>query len=54
MLLDRPADALRRNRVVAVVTDAEFKKIRKIAEAREQAVGTLAYEVLTRWLNRQN
>ena len=48
-----PPENVRRNRVIAQLTDAEFKKLHRLAEKRDLPVGTLVYEILARSLKRR-
>ena len=48
-----PPETVRRNRVVAQLTDAEFKKIHKWSDEKDIPVSTLVHEVLARALKRQ-
>lgn len=43
----------RRNRVVVMVTDAELEKLQASAEDQDLPAGTVAYEVLAKWLRRR-
>ena len=49
----KPADEVRRNRVVVMVTDAELAKLHRLAEERTLPIGTAAYEIVERALRRR-
>lgn len=47
-----PPEEVRRNRVVVMLRDAELAKLHRLAEARGQPLGTVAYELLSPALRR--
>jgi hypothetical protein len=49
-----PPELVRRNRVVVMLSDAEFETMQAIAQEREVPVGTAAYEILARALKRRS
>lgn len=49
-----PPELVRRNRVVAMLTDAEFEKLQREAKASQVPLGTMAYEAICAFLNRVN
>ncbi len=48
-----PVAAVRRNRVVVLLTDDELSKLEEIAEKRGLPIGTAAYEIVGRALARR-
>jgi len=48
-----PAEQVRRNRLVVMVTDAELAAIQTLAAKRGVPQGTIAHEVLTHALRRR-
>ena len=48
-----PREKLRRNRVVAMVTDAELAKLDRMAEAKDLPLGTVVYEIVAQALRRR-
>ena len=48
-----PPELRRRNRVVVLLTDAEFLALRGLAERSDVPVGTLAYEFIQRELRKR-
>ena len=44
---------VRRNRVVVMLIDSDFDALKRIAAERDLALGTVAHEVLTKWLRRR-
>ena len=46
-------EAVRRNRVVVMLTDAELKKLRRLADQKDLPLGTAAYEFVGRGLKRR-
>ena len=48
-----PPEAVRRNRVVVMLTDAELEKLEKFAAKKDLPVGTLAYGFVARALKRR-
>jgi hypothetical protein len=49
-----PSGEIRRNRVVALLADAEFKKLERWANERALPLGALAREILERALRRRD
>jgi len=49
----KPAEELRRNRVVIMLTDAELAKLHRLADERALPLGTVAYSVFAKALTRQ-
>lgn len=49
----KPAEQVRRNRVVAMVTDAELAKLNRLAAHKRVPLGTVAYELLASALARR-
>ncbi len=49
----RAPESVRRNRVVTLITDAEFEKLTKLAEKEGKSVSALTHEVLSRFLRRR-
>ena len=49
----RPAEEVRRNRVVVMLTDAELAKLERIAEAKDFPLGTVAYQIVASSLSRR-
>lgn len=49
----KPAEEVRRNRLVVMITDAELAALRALAGKRGVPQSTLAHEVLARLLRRQ-
>lgn len=47
-----PIEAVRRNRVVVMLTDAELAKLHRLSEARELPLGTVAYQLFEPALRR--
>lgn len=43
----------RRNRVVTLVTDSEFKELRATADATGQSVSALVHQIVSRFLKRR-
>ncbi len=41
-----PAGAVRRNRVVIMLTDSELAKLHRVAEAKDLPLGTVAYQIV--------
>jgi len=50
----KPAEEVRRNRLVIMVTDAELDAIQALAARRGVPQGTVAHEVLLRALRRRD
>ena len=48
-----PSPYARRNRVAVLLSDAELRKLKRLADARDLPFGTVAYELLARALKRQ-
>ncbi len=48
-----PPEAIRRKRVVTLMTDAEFEKLKTIAEKQGKSVSALTHEILLRFLRRR-
>ncbi len=48
-----PSPDARRNRVVVMLSDAELKKLRRLAHEKDLPVGTVAYEFVGRGLKRR-
>ena len=49
----KPSEAVRRNRVVIMLTDAEIAKLHRLADAKELPIGTLAYKVFSEAFRRK-
>ena len=47
-------DKVRRNRVVTMVTDAEFAQLKSLAEAEGKSLSLVVYAVLSRYLKRRS
>lgn len=47
-----PPEAVRRNRVTVLLTDAELAQLHRLAESSGQPLGTVAYEFVRRGLAR--
>ena len=47
-----PPEAVRRRRVVTLLTDAEFKELTRIAEAEKESVSALVHRIIARFLAR--
>ena len=55
--LGRPPGApesIRCKRVVTLLTDAEFEKLTKIADERENSVSALVHQIVSRYLRRRS
>ena len=55
--LGRPPGApesIRHNRVVTLMTDAEFEKLTKIADEKEKPVSALVHQIVLRYLKRRS
>ena len=48
-----PPEKLRRNRVVAMVTDAELAKLHRLTDDKDLPLSTIVYEILARALKRR-
>ena len=48
-----PPEKVRRNLVRAMLTDAEFKKIERLADEQDRPLSTVVYEILARALKRR-
>jgi hypothetical protein len=48
-----PAETIRRNRVVVMLTDGELAKLHHLADERNLPLGTAAYEFVARGLARR-
>ncbi|HTF32187.1 MAG TPA: hypothetical protein VK714_00635 [Myxococcota bacterium] len=48
-----PVEAVRRNRVVVMLTDGELAKLHRLAEEKVLPLGTAAYEFVARGLARR-
>jgi hypothetical protein len=47
-------ESIRHKRVVTLMTDAEFKKLAKIADENERSVSALVHQIVLRYLKRRN
>ena len=47
-----PAKNVRRNRVVAMLSDSELAKLQRLAHQQEKPLGTCAYEIIAQRLKR--
>jgi len=47
-------EAVRRNRIAFMVTDAELAKLEALAKMRKLPLGTVAYEIVERALRRRS
>ncbi len=55
--LGRPPGApesIRRNRVVTLMTDAEFEKLTRIADEEEKSVSAMVHQIISRYLKRRS
>ena len=55
--LGRPPGApesIRHKRVVTLMTNAEFKKLTKIADENEKSVSALVHQIVSRYLKRRS
>jgi hypothetical protein len=55
--LGRPPGApesIRHRRVVTLMTDAEFEKLTKIADEKEESVSALVHQIISRYLKRRS
>ena len=50
----RAPESIRRNRVVTLMTDAEFEKLTKVAEEKEESVSALVHQIVSRYLKRRS
>ncbi len=48
-----PSPDARRNRLTILLTDAEWRKLKRLAERRDLPFGTVAYEFVARALKRR-
>ena len=48
-----PSPDARRNRLTILLTDAEWRKLKRLAERRDLPLGTVAYEFVARALKRR-
>ena len=46
-----PPEIVRRNRVVTMVTDAELRKLSKVANDENRSLSAVVHEILSRHLN---
>ena len=44
----------RRNRVVTLMTDAEFENLTKVADQDEKSVSAMVHEIVSRYLKRRS
>ena len=49
----RAPESVRQNRVVTLVTDAEFKKLAKLAGEEEKSMSAMVHKIITRYLKRR-
>ncbi len=49
-----PPESIRRNRVVTLLTDAEFEKLTKIADKKDKSVSALVHQIVSRYLKRRS
>ena len=47
-----PPETVRRNRVVTLLTDTEFKELTQIADEEEESVSALVHQIISRYLAR--
>ena len=55
--LGRPPGApesIRRNRVVTLLTDAEFEKLVRFADEEEKSVSAFVHQIISRYLKRRS
>ena len=48
-----PPETVRRNRVATFLTDAEFGKLERIADEKDEPLSAVLYEILARSLKRR-
>jgi len=48
-----PPEAVRRNRVVVMLTDGELEKLHRVAAQKSLPLGSMAYELVARGLGRR-